>query len=233
MRKCRPLYEHVKEAMRGSHDWELILVDDGSVDDSFTIMDEIANNDPRVKVVRLRRNFGQAAAMQAGIDAGTGDVIVTMDGDLQNDATDIPMLLAKMDEGYDVVLGELANRRDGFLFRKLPSRMANWLIRKVTGLPFRDFGCTMRIIKGELAHSLRIYGEMHRFIPVLAQQQGAKIVQVPVKHHPRRAGKSKVGLSRTGRVFLDLITIKFLSGYLTPDALSGWTGTGDYRSWAS
>jgi glycosyltransferase involved in cell wall biosynthesis len=223
----RPLYEHVKEAMRGSHDWELILVDDGSVDESFAIMDEIANNDPRVKVVRLRRNFGQAAAMQAGIDAATGDVIATMDGDLQNDATDIPMLLAKMSEGYDVVLGERANRQDGFIFRKLPSRIANWLIRKVTGLPFRDFGCTMRIIRGELARSLRIYGEMHRFIPVLAQQQGAKIVQVPVKHHPRRAGKSKVGLSRTARVFLDLITIKFLSGYLTrPMHFLGGLGLG-------
>ncbi len=153
--------------------------------------------------------------MQAGIDASSGDVIATMDGDLQNDPSDIPMLLAKLEEGCDVVLGERANRHDSFLIRKAPSRAANWLIRKVTGLPFRDFGCTMRVMRRDLAASLRIYGEMHRFIPVLAQQQGARMTQVPVRHHARTAGRSKYNLSRTGRVFLDLITIKFLSRYLT------------------
>jgi glycosyltransferase involved in cell wall biosynthesis len=209
------LVSRIREAMHGHGEWEAVVVDDGSTDGSFDLLQELAAADPRVKVIRLRRNFGQAAAMQAGIDASSGDVIATMDGDLQNDPSDIPLLLAKLDEGFDVVLGERANRKDSMLIRKLPSRMANWLIRKVTGLPFRDFGCTLRVIRREVASSMRIYGEMHRFIPVLAQQQGAKIAQIPVKHHPRRAGKSKYTLSRTGRVFLDLITIKFLSSYLT------------------
>jgi glycosyltransferase involved in cell wall biosynthesis len=210
-----PLVERVRDAMRDVGAWEAILVDDGSSDGSFDLLQELAAGDPRVKVVRLRRNFGQAAAMQAGIDASTGDVIATMDGDLQNDPSDIPVLLAKLDEGYDVVLGERTKRKDKMLIRKVPSRMANWLIRKVTGLPFRDFGCTMRVIRREVASSMRIYGEMHRFIPVLAQQVGARIAQIPVKHHPRVAGTTKYTLSRTGRVFLDLITIKFLSSYLT------------------
>jgi glycosyltransferase involved in cell wall biosynthesis len=209
------LHAQVREALRGVGDWELVVVDDGSTDGSFEVLQGIAAADPRVKVVRLRRNFGQAAAMQAGIDASTGDVIATMDGDLQNDPSDIPALLAKLDEGYDVVLGERAKRQDKLLVRKVPSKIANWLIRKVTGLPFRDFGCTMRVLRREVAGSMRIYGEMHRFIPVLAQQQGARIAQIPVKHHPRRAGKTKYNLSRSGRVFLDLITIKFLSSYLT------------------
>jgi glycosyltransferase involved in cell wall biosynthesis len=210
-----PLFVHVREAMRGQAEWELVFVDDGSSDGSFEVLNGLAESDPRVKVVRLRRNFGQAAAMQAGIDASTGDVIATMDGDLQNDPSDLPVLLAKLDEGYDVVLGERAKRHDSFLIRKVPSKLANWLIRKVTGLPFRDFGCTMRVMRREVAASMRIYGEMHRFIPVLAQQQGARITQIPVKHHPRTAGKSKYNLSRSGRVVLDLITIKFLSSYLT------------------
>lgn len=209
------LYEQIRSAMHEHDEWEAVIVDDGSTDDSFKILQQIAAKDARVKVVRLRRNFGQAAAMQAGIDSASGEVIATMDGDLQNDPSDIPILFAKLREGYDVVLGERAKRQDSFLIRKIPSRLANWLIRKVTGLPFRDFGCTMRIMRREVAASMRIYGEMHRFIPVLAQQQGAKITQLPVKHHARLAGKSKYNLSRTGRVFLDLITIKFLSSYLT------------------
>jgi len=209
------LHECVREAMLGHGDWELVIVDDGSSDGSFALLERIAEGDARVKVVRLRRNYGQAAAMQAGIDAATGDVIATMDGDLQNDPADLPMMLAKLSEGYDVVLGERLKRQDSMLIRKVPSRMANWLIRKVTGLPFRDFGCTLRVMRREVAESMRIYGEMHRFIPVLAQQQGARMTQVPTRHHPRLAGKSKYNLSRTGRVFLDLITIKFLSSYLT------------------
>jgi glycosyltransferase involved in cell wall biosynthesis len=209
------LHRCVCEAMRDQPEWELVVVDDGSTDDSFALLQGIAAHDRRLKVIRLRRNFGQAAAMQAGIDASSGDIIATMDGDLQNDPSDIPMLVRKLDEGNDVVLGERAKRQDAFLIRKVPSRLANWLIRKVTGLPFRDFGCTMRVIRREVAASMRIYGEMHRFIPVLAQQLGARMAQVPVQHHPRLAGKSKYNLSRTGRVFLDLITIKFLSSYLT------------------
>lgn len=210
-----PLRDRVRDALVGQNDWELVFVDDGSTDGSFSVLQSLADGDSRIKVVRLRRNYGQAAAMQAGIDAASGDVIATMDGDLQNDPSDLPMLLAKLDEGFDVVLGERAKRHDSFLIRKAPSRAANWLIRKVTGLPFRDFGCTMRVMRREVASSMRIYGEMHRFIPVLAQQLGARMTQVPVKHHPRVAGKSKYNLSRTGRVFLDLLTIKFLSSYLT------------------
>jgi len=220
-----PLYARVSEAMLGKTAWELVVVDDGSTDGSFDLLQKLAADDPRVKVVRLRRNYGQAAAMQAGIDAASGDVIATMDGDLQNDPHDIPMLLAKLDEGYDVVLGERAKRQDSMIIRKVPSRMANWLIRKVTGLPFRDFGCTMRVLRRDVAQGMRIYGEMHRFIPVLAQQQGARMAQVPVTHHPRTAGKSKYNLSRTGRVFLDLITVKFLTSYLTrPMHLLGMVG---------
>ncbi len=210
-----PLYGQIRDALRGHVDWEAIFVDDGSTDGSFEALCELAHADPRVKVVRMRRNFGQAAAMQAGIDVSSGDVIATMDGDLQNDPSDLPILLAKLDEGYDVVLGERANRHDSLFIRKVPSRIANWLIRKVTGVPFRDFGCTMRVIRREVALSMKIYGEMHRFIPVLAMQQGARIAQIPVKHHPRTAGKSKYNLSRSGRVFLDLITAKFLASYIT------------------
>lgn len=210
-----PLYGQIRDALRGHVDWEAIFVDDGSSDGSYDALCELAAADPRVKVIRLRRNFGQAAAMQAGIDASTGDVIATMDADMQNDPSDLPVLLSKLDEGYDVVLGERANRHDSLFIRKVPSRIANWLIRKVTGVPFRDFGCTMRVIRREVAMSMKIYGEMHRFIPVLAMQQGAKITQIPVKHHPRTAGTSKYNLSRSGRVFLDLITAKFLSSYIT------------------
>ena len=209
------LYTRIRDALRGHVDWEGIFVDDGSSDGTFTTLSDLARTDPRIKVVRLRRNFGQAAAMQAGIDASTGDVIATMDGDLQNDPNDLPMLLAKLEEGYDAVLGERANRHDSLFIRKVPSRIANWLIRKVTGIPFRDFGCTMRVLRREVATSLKIYGEMHRFIPVLAMQTGAILTQVPVQHHPRTAGRSKYNLSRSGRVFLDLITAKFLSSYLT------------------
>jgi glycosyltransferase involved in cell wall biosynthesis len=219
------LYEHLKTSLRDGPSWEAVLVDDGSTDDSFVLMSKIAASDPRWKVIQLRRNFGQAAAMQAGLDAATGEVIATMDGDLQNDASDIPVLLKKLDEGYDVVLGERAKRQDAMLIRKVPSRIGNWVIRRVTGIPFRDFGCTMRVLKKEVAKGIRIYGEMHRFIPVLANNQGAKITQIPVKHHPRRAGTSKYGLGRTGRVILDLITVKFISGYLTrPMHFLGGTG---------
>lgn len=219
------LYAQIRDALRGHVDWEALFVDDGSTDGSFEALNELSLADPRVKVLRLRRNFGQAAAMQAGIDASSGDVIATMDGDLQNDPSDLPILLAKLDEGHDVVLGERANRHDSLFIRKVPSRMANWLIRKVTGVPFRDFGCTMRVIRREVAMSMKIYGEMHRFIPVLAMQQGAKIAQIPVKHHPRTAGKSKYNLSRSGRVFLDLLTVKFLASFITrPMHLLGGLG---------
>ena len=209
-----PLYKKVKDVLRDAFSWELVYVDDGSTDGTFQELSRIAELDARVKVVRLRRNFGQAAAMQAGIDTAAGELVATMDGDLQNDPADLIPMIAKLDEGYDMILGERVNRKDNLL-RKIPSRIANLIIRRVTHIPFRDFGCTIRVMRSEVARNLRIYGEMHRFIPVLARNVGANIAQIPVRHHPRHAGKSKYGIGRTGRVVLDLLTIRYLSGYLT------------------
>jgi glycosyltransferase involved in cell wall biosynthesis len=211
----RPMVERVREALRDSGPWELVFVDDGSTDGTFAELEAIAGTEPRVKVVRLRRNFGQSAATQAGLDAAAGDVIVTMDGDLQNDPADIPRLVAKLDEGYDAVLGQRMNRQDKFLLRKVPSLCANWLIRKVLAVPFKDFGCTLRAMRRDVAEGLLLYGEMHRFITALVIQQGAKVAQVPVRHHPRTAGKSKYNLTRTVRVLLDLMTVKFQGSYQT------------------
>jgi glycosyltransferase involved in cell wall biosynthesis len=209
-----PLCQSVRAALDGRFAWELVFVDDGSTDGTFEELGRHAAADARVKVVRLRRNFGQAAALQAGIDAAGGSLVATMDGDLQNDPADLPEMIAKLDDGFDLVLGERANRQDSAA-RTLPSKLANTLIRKVTGLSFRDFGCTIRVLRSDLARNLRLYGEMHRFVPVLAHNLGARITQVPVRHHARRAGTSKYGIGRTGRVLLDLLTVRFLSGYLT------------------
>lgn len=196
-------------------DYEILVVDDGSKDGSFAVLQELAAADPRLKVVRLRRNFGQTPALRAGIDAASGDVLVTMDGDLQNDPADIPLLLDKLEEGHDAVFGLRAHRQDHFLIRKLPSFLGNWLIRRVTGVRIRDMGCTLRALRRDLALALPLYGELHRFVPVLAKMHGASIVQIPVRHHARVAGKTKYGLTRTVRVLLDLITVKFLHSYLT------------------
>jgi len=205
--------------------YEVILVDDGSSDGSFKMLEELAAADPCLKVVRLKRNFGQSAALQAGLDWASGDVIATMDGDLQNDPADIPMLLAKLNEGYDGVFGIRAKRQDHLFIRKVPSRIANWLIRKVTGTTMHDLGCTLRVMRRDVAKSLTLYGEMHRFIPVMAEQAGAKLIQLPVRHHPRTAGKTKYTLSRTFRVMLDLITVKFLHSYVTrPMHMMGMAG---------
>lgn len=221
----RPLADRLRDALRGGPAWEVVFVDDGSTDGTFDVIAELAAADPRVKAVRLRRNFGQAAATRAGFDAAAGDVIVTMDGDLQNDPADIPLLLAKLAEGYDAVLGRRENRRDKFLLRKVPSWCANWLIRKVLGVPFKDFGCTLRAMRRELVDGLSLYGEMHRFITALVIQQGAKVTQLPVRHHPRTAGRSKYNLTRTVRVVLDLMTVKFLASYQTrPMHLFGGVG---------
>jgi glycosyltransferase involved in cell wall biosynthesis len=211
-----PLCEQVREALISlGLAYEVIFVDDGSVDGSFAILESLAAADPRVKVVRLRRNFGQTAALQAGIDWSSGEILVTLDGDLQNDPADIPYLLEKLAEGYDAVLGQRAKRQDHMLIRKIPSLMGNWLIRRVTGVHIKDMGCTLRVMRRDLAEALPLYGEMHRFVPVLAQQYGARLAQIPVRHHPRLAGKTKYNLTRTFRVLLDLITIKFLHSYLT------------------
>jgi glycosyltransferase involved in cell wall biosynthesis len=210
-----PLHERLRQALEPlGLTYEVVFVDDGSSDGSFAVLERLAA-DPRVKVVRLRRNFGQTAALRAGIDWSQGAVLVTLDGDLQNDPADIPALLAKLNEGYDAVLGLRARRRDHLLVRKVPSLLGNWLIRRVTGVQIRDMGCTLRALRRDLAESLPLYGEMHRFIPVLAQQYGARLAQIPVRHHARSAGRTKYGLTRTVRVVLDLITIKFLHGYLT------------------
>jgi len=211
-----PLCEQLREALAPLDcSYEVIFVDDGSMDGSFALLEKLAAADRRVKVVRLRRNFGQTAALQAGIDWSSGEILVTLDGDLQNDPADIPCLLEKLAEGYDAVLGQRAKRQDHVFIRKIPSLMGNWLIRKVTGVHIKDMGCTLRAMRRDLAEALPLYGEMHRFVPVLAQQYGAKLAQIPVRHHPRQAGKTKYNLTRTFRVLLDLITIKFLHSYLT------------------
>jgi len=199
----------------GVHEFEVVYVDDGSIDKSPVILSELARSDDRAKVVILKRNYGQTPALQAGIDYSKGDFIATMDGDLQNDPSDLPMLLEKISDDCDAALGQRANRQDGFWLRKFPSFIANWIIRKVTGCSIKDMGCTIRVMKRDLAVALPLYGEMHRFIPVLAQMCGGRLTQVPVKHHPRVAGKTKYNLTRTLRVVLDLITVKFLYSYLT------------------
>jgi hypothetical protein len=222
-----PLFERVRDALDAARrgPWELVFVDDGSADGTFAELERMAAADDRVKVVRLRRNFGQSAATQAGLDAARGDVIVTIDGDLQNDPADIPLMLAKLDEGYDAVLGQRARRRDKLLLRKLPSLAANWLIRKVLGVPFKDFGCAQRAVRREVFEGMVLYGEMHRFITALILQQGARVTQIPVRHHPRTAGQSKYNLTRTVRVMLDLMTVKFQGSFQTrPMHLFGAVG---------
>jgi glycosyltransferase involved in cell wall biosynthesis len=221
-----PLSEQLRRALQPlGLDYEIIFVDDGSVDGSYGVLEKLAKADTRLRIVCLRRNFGQTAALQAGIDWSSGEVLVTLDGDLQNDPADIPLLLEKLAEGYDAVLGQRANRQDHFLIRKVPSLMGNWLIRKVTGVQIKDMGCTLRAMRRDLAEALPLYGEMHRFVPVLAQQYGARLAQISVGHHPRNAGKTKYNLTRTFRVVLDLITIKFLHSYITrPMHILGLTG---------
>jgi len=212
----RPLHSRIAAALgTSSLDYELILVDDGSSDGSFPMLREIAERDPRVKVIRFRRNFGQTAAMAAGFNAACGRVIVPMDGDLQNDPADIPLLFAKIDEGYDVVSGWRKDRQDTFLNRRLPSMVANTLISRMTGVHLHDYGCTLKAYRREVLDGVNLYGEMHRFVPALASQVGARVAEVPVRHHARLHGTSKYGISRTMRVVLDLMTVKFLLSYST------------------
>ncbi len=193
--------------------WEILFVNDGSTDGSDRILDQLAEKDNRVKVVHLRRNFGQTAAIAAGIDFAQNDVLVLMDADLQNDPEDIPLLLEKIAEGYDVVSGWRKHRQDPFLTRVLPSRVANALISWVTGVHLHDYGCTLKAYRREVLQGFRLYGEMHRFLPAYAVSVGARMVEVPVRHHPRRFGRSKYGLERTIKVLLDLVTVKFLLSY--------------------
>jgi glycosyltransferase involved in cell wall biosynthesis len=205
--------------------WEIVFVDDGSKDGTAAKLDELAAKDERVKVIRFRRNFGQTAAMHAGLQYASGEVIVTLDGDLQNEPADIPMMVKKLDEGYDLVHGWRKQRQDAFLNRKLPSKIANWLISRVTRFPIHDLGCTLKAIRRDIARELELYGEMHRFIPILAHQRGARCVEVETRHHPRRFGQTKYGISRTLRVVLDLITVKYMLDYFaSPMKLFGQIG---------
>jgi glycosyltransferase involved in cell wall biosynthesis len=206
--------------------WQVIYVDDGSTDESVTCLESLAAADPaHTCVVELRRNFGQTAAIAAGIDHSDGDVLVLIDADLQNDPADIPMLMEKISQGYDVVSGWRKNRQDTYMTRTLPSRLANGLISRVTGVHLHDYGCTLKAYRREVITGFRLYGEMHRFIPAYANLVGAKMIEVPVNHHPRRFGKTKYGLSRTLKVVLDLFTVKFLLSYAhKPIYLFGGTG---------
>ncbi len=198
----------------GSQAWEVIFVDDGSTDTSPQKIQQIALADPEhVVAIHLRRNFGQTAAIAAGIDHARGEVIVLMDADLQNDPADIPLLIEKIKQGYDVVSGWRKDRQDAFLTRTLPSKIANWLISVVTGVHLHDYGCTLKAYRREVLTGFRLYGEMHRFIPAYASSVGARIIELPVRHHPRRYGKAKYGLGRTFKVILDLFTVKFLMSY--------------------
>lgn len=210
------LYQRAKPALGElGRTWELIFVDDGSTDTTQELLKQLHAQDDRVCVIRLRRNFGQTAAMAAGFDYARGEIIVALDGDLQNDPRDISVLLRKLEEGYDVVSGWRVNRQDGFWLRRLPSKLANWLISWTTGTYLHDYGCTLKAYRAEVIKGLHLYGEMHRFIPALIGGNGARITELPVTHHPRLRGRSKYGLSRTIRVLLDLLTVKFFLSFLT------------------
>jgi glycosyltransferase involved in cell wall biosynthesis len=195
------------------YQYEVIYVDDGSHDTSFTILEQLAQQNANTKVIRLTRNHGQTTALAAGIEHAKGEAFIFMDADLQNDPMDIPMMLTQLNEGYDIVSGWRVDRQDTWLTRTLPSQLANWLISKVTHVHLHDYGCTLKVYRREVLQGYRLYGEMHRFLPAYAAQVGAHIIEVPVKHHPRRYGESKYGLERTGKVILDLFTVKFLNSY--------------------
>ncbi len=209
------LYEQITRSLAGRYEYEVIFIDDGSTDRSFEILKGFQASDPRVRVIRFRRNFGQTAALSAGFAHSKGEVVVALDADLQNDPADIPMLVSKLDEGYDVVSGWRKKRHDHALKRLLPSKMANWLISRSTGVRLHDYGCTLKAYRREVLAEMRLYGEMHRFIPALASWSGAKITECVVNHRPRTAGKAKYGLARTLKVVLDLMTVKFLGSFST------------------
>jgi len=223
----QPLFEGISEVMKGlGGSYEIVAVDDGSVDSTAGKLRQVQARLPHMRVILLRRNFGQTSALSAGMDYSCGKIIITMDGDLQNDPKDIPRLLNKLEEGYDIVSGWRKQRREPFLNRRLPSILANRLISKVSNVKLHDYGCTLKAYRREVIENINLYGEMHRFVPALASAMGAKIAEIEVKHHPRQSGKSKYGISRTYKVILDLMTLKFmLSFFHRPMLLFGIMGS--------
>ena len=212
----KPLYQELTQTLgQYGRPYELILVDDGSTDDTFEQLAVLQSRDPRLRVIRFRRNFGQTAAFAAGIAHARGRLVVTSDGDLQNDPRDIPAMVAMIDQGHDIVCGWRKDRKDTFITRRVPSILANKLISWATGVPLHDYGCSLKVFRSEVIKPLRLYGEMHRFLPAIASQIGVKIAEMEVNHRARRAGVTKYGLSRTIRVVLDLATVKFLLDYST------------------
>lgn len=221
----KPLLSAIDNAMQNNHiSHEVILIDDGSTDSTLDKLIKASEDNEKVTAISLRRNFGQTASLSAGFDHASGDVIIAMDGDLQNDPNDIPKLLDEIDKGYDIVSGWRKNRKDKVLLRKFPSRIANWLISKITGVYLHDYGCTLKAYRPDVIKNMRIYGEMHRFIPALASWNGAKIKEIPVNHKARKFGRSKYGIWRTFRVVLDLLTVKFMLNFFTRPLhmLGGW-----------
>ncbi len=212
----RPMHAKIQEALQSlGTTAEIIYVDDGSTDESLTILREIAAADSRVRVISLRRNYGQTAAMSAGIDAAKGAILIPMDADLQNDPRDIARLLGKLNEGYDVVSGWRKNRKDKLIMRKIPSQIANRIISWIGGVPLHDYGCSLKAYRRDVIQDVKLYGEMHRFIPIYASWAGARVTEIPVDHHARTMGESKYGISRTIKVVFDLMTIKFMASYQT------------------
>ena len=215
-KNVKNLYEKLEEVLlKLDKSYEVLLIDDGSTDGTTDKLAEIHETNPKYKVIQFRRNYGQTAAISAGFDYAIGKVIVTIDADLQNDPKDIPKVLEKMEEGYDVVSGWRKERKDPFLTRIIPSKVANWLVSILAGIYLHDYGCTLKAYSKDVAKNVQLYGEMHRYIPALASWIGINVSEIPVSHHKRKFGKSKYGLSRTPRVILDLITLKFLLSYST------------------
>jgi len=209
------LHEQITQALADKYNYEIVFVDDGSTDNSFNILSRLHQADVRVCVIRFRKNFGQTAALSAGFAHARGKIIIAIDADLQNDPTDIPKMIAQLDEGYDVVSGWRKKRHDNAITRLIPSRIANWLIARITGVKLHDFGCTLKAYRREVLVETKLYGEMHRFIPALASWNGARITEMVVNHRPRPTGVTKYGLGRTLKVVLDLITVKFLGSFST------------------
>ena len=211
-----PLHQEITNSCRKmGHTYEIIFVDDGSRDDSFSVLKKIQSEDPKVSIIRLRKNFGQTPALVAGFDHSSGKVIITLDADLQNDPNDFGLLIEKLEEGYDIVNGWRKKRRDKLLSRRVPSNLANWLISTITGVKLHDYGCSLKAYRREVIQNIRLYGELHRFIPAIASNMGITLTEVVVNHRPRTLGRSKYNIWRSPKVLLDLMTVKFLLSYST------------------